>query len=216
MKIQVLIAFVFLITAYQVNAGAIREGEGDQAMKRMQFMLKQITKEKAILEQDKLTLEKELADVSKELEEAKETIVDNELAIQKLEAKVAGLVSTVEKRDNKIERREKQLREVIAKYQDAQLLIKQLNIDKEELQYTVEQKNAELDDYDNKNLKLYEANLELMELYENKSSLDALLQKDGITGLKQVEIENILQEYRIKSDDNRTNRQNSDQTSLEN
>ncbi len=208
------VALLFLCISTHTFAGATRDGEGDQALKRMQYMLKQLNEEKSRLEIEFSELEKEKKDLDKDYKKAKEQIIDMELTIQKNEANIASLEGTVEKRDAKIERREKQLRDVIGKYQDAQLLIRQLNGQIADMNQDIESKNASIEEFDEKNLKLFEANQELMDLYQNKSTLDALLQKDGITGLKEVKIENILQEYRLKLENNRITEEEK-QTSLE-
>ena len=188
----------------QAWAGATREGDGNQALKRMQFMLQQLTKEKAVLEDDKAKLEGEVKDLEKDLKSAEQEIADQGLTIERRESSIAGLNATVEKRDEKIAKREKQLRDLIAKYQDAQLLIQQLNEEKSGLQQTVAEKDRVITQMDEKNLEMFKANQELMDLYENKSGWDSIFQKEGVTGLKQVEIENILQEYRFRIEDNRT------------
>ena len=51
------------------------------------------------------------------------------------------------------------------------------------------------------NQKLYEVNLELLDLYKNKSAFDAIKQREPITGLSQVQIENLSQDYRFKIED---------------
>ena len=184
-------------------AGATRQDDGDQALKRMQFMLKQLNEEKALLEIKIGELEKENEKLDDELDEAKDNISDLEITVQRRDATITDLNNTVDQREAKIERREGQLRDVIGKYQDAQLLIVRLNDEIARLNDNIEEKNAAIEEFDTKNSKLYEANLKLLDLYKDKSVLDALLQSDGVTGLKQVEIENVLQEYRFKLEDNR-------------
>lgn len=185
------------------QGGATRQDDGDQALKRMQFMLKQLNEEKALLEIKIGELEKENEKLDDELDEAKDKISDLEITVQRRDATITDLNNTVDQREAKIERREGQLRDVIGKYQDAQLLIVRLNDEIARLNDSIEEKNAAIEEFDTKNSKLYEANLELLDLYKDKSVLDALLQSDGVTGLKQVEIENVLQEYRFKLEDNR-------------
>lgn len=51
-----------------------------------------------------------------------------------------------------------------------------------------------------KNLKLYEYGQELLKAYRRKGVWAALAQKDPVLGLKEVEIENVVQEYQVKLD----------------
>jgi hypothetical protein len=55
-------------------------------------------------------------------------------------------------------------------------------------------------DSETKNQKLYDYNVELMHIYAAKSCSDSLLQREPFTGIKQVEIENILEDYSYKLD----------------
>lgn len=47
-----------------------------------------------------------------------------------------------------------------------------------------------------KNVKLYDSHQEMLRQYDNKGVISALLQSEPVTGLKQVEIENLIEEYR--------------------
>ncbi len=49
-----------------------------------------------------------------------------------------------------------------------------------------------------KNDKLYTYGAELLQQYQHKGVFSALAQKEPVFGLKQVQIENVVQEYRIK------------------
>jgi chromosome segregation ATPase len=51
-----------------------------------------------------------------------------------------------------------------------------------------------------KNLKLYQYSEELMRRYQKKGVWAALAQKEPMTGIKEVGVENVLQEYRDKLD----------------
>lgn len=52
-----------------------------------------------------------------------------------------------------------------------------------------------------RNLEIYEASLELLDAYREKGPLDALLQREPVTQLKRVEIENRIDEYRNRLED---------------
>ena len=53
---------------------------------------------------------------------------------------------------------------------------------------------------DEKNLKLYRLNNELIDKYNKKGAWDALLQREPFTQIKDVQIQSLLQEYRDKND----------------
>lgn len=51
-----------------------------------------------------------------------------------------------------------------------------------------------------KNLKLYELGQTVLQQYQHKGVWSSLMQKEPVTGIKQVEIENFVQEYQDKLD----------------
>lgn len=56
-----------------------------------------------------------------------------------------------------------------------------------------------------KNTKLYELNGELLQRYARKGVMDAMAKREPFTGLKKVEMENLLQELQDKNDEQRVN-----------
>ena len=54
-----------------------------------------------------------------------------------------------------------------------------------------------------KNTKLYELNGELLQRYARKGVMDAMVRREPFTGLKKVEMENLLQDLQDKNDEQR-------------
>jgi chromosome segregation ATPase len=65
---------------------------------------------------------------------------------------------------------------------------------------SLEQSNTANASCENKNLTLYGYSEDLLKQYKNKGVWAALAQKDPVLGLKNVDIENVVQEYRLKFD----------------
>lgn len=72
-----------------------------------------------------------------------------------------------------------------------------------------EKKEQGIQSCESKNRKLYELNVELLDRFNKKTSLDTFLQAEPFTQLKRVETENLLQEYRDKIDAERIGRMGS-------
>ena len=49
-----------------------------------------------------------------------------------------------------------------------------------------------------KNLTLYQYSMDLLKAYRNKGVWASLEQKDPVLGLKDVDVQNVVQEYRVK------------------
>jgi chromosome segregation ATPase len=62
----------------------------------------------------------------------------------------------------------------------------------------LEQSKAANDGCENKNLTLYGYSEALLDRYQHKGVWAALAQKDPLLGLKEVDVENVVQEYRLK------------------
>jgi len=189
---------VMLLSATTLYAQTTRQDDGSQALKRMQFMLQQLTREKALLEEEKLQLGKNVELLESDLAKAAKKTAEQEQLILRHEQNAEALNGNIDGLNTRIKTREQQLRDLAEKYKDTTLLVRMQNMEMEKLQATISDKEFEINHIEQKNLDLYEANIELLEIYSSKDMLDALLQKDAVTGLKQVQIENILQEYRLR------------------
>ena len=65
------------------------------------------------------------------------------------------------------------------------------------------QRGRQLEQCTIKNTKLYELNGELLQRYASKGVIDAMTRREPFTGLKKVEMENLLQELQDKNDEQR-------------
>jgi hypothetical protein len=67
-------------------------------------------------------------------------------------------------------------------------------------QATLSQTRGEIAACEDKNVKLYGYGSELMRRYRDKTAFEAIRQAEPLTGLKQAQIDNVLEEYRDKLD----------------
>ena len=67
-----------------------------------------------------------------------------------------------------------------------------------QIKQSLEQSKASNVSCEDKNLKLYTYGQEVLERYRTKGVWAALSQKDPVLGLKEVDVENVVQEYRLK------------------
>lgn len=68
------------------------------------------------------------------------------------------------------------------------------------LQETVAGQAQQIETCESHNVKLLQVNHDLLGQYQNKGLFDAMLQREPLTQLKRVEIENIVQEYQDRID----------------
>ena len=86
------------------------------------------------------------------------------------------------------------------KIADANTLIQKMETAKTQLDSDLTLRSESLANCESKNQAQHRYGMELLEKYQNKGCTSALLQKEPFTGLKQVQIENMLELYREKLD----------------
>lgn len=69
-----------------------------------------------------------------------------------------------------------------------------------ELEQANAKQGSELNTCVQHNVKLYDSHRELLRQYDRKGVIASLLQSEPLTGLKQVEVENLIEEYRDRID----------------
>lgn len=156
----------------------------NKALERAQYMMRQLNSQKVQLEQQNASLKAELDALRKESEK--------ELKKQKAGNKKLGAAS--KKKDDHIEKLRARLKET---------LIALRRSEKERLQANSigASLDTELKQCVDNNGKLVRMNDRLIDNYNKKSCWDSMAQNEPFTGISQVEIENILQEYRFANED---------------
>jgi len=161
----------------------------DEAMARAQFMIRQISAERDQLQTDKAGLKQQLD------------------ALQK---KYDGLESKSTRSSGDMKQQIAQLRT------DLEAERKAHDLTREQLAAVITEKNSLTDVTATQaqnielcianNHKLYDINRTMLGKYEDKGVLDSLMQSNPVTGLTQVEIENLIDDTQYKLDDLRINK----------
>src|SRR5262249_32101916 len=92
------------------------------------------------------------------------------------------------------------MQELVDKFRETAQNLRQVETERGELKTSLTARQDELKQCTQKNLDLYQADLELLDRYKSKGMWDAMLQREPVTGLKRVEVENQIEEYRRKLD----------------
>lgn len=176
--------------AWSANKNPERE-----ALRRMQLLQKKAMEEKSALEQEKADLTKQLSDLNAQTGSLKEegarakqksAVLAKELEVQR--AQGTALQDDV-KRLNE---------ELLALQKKSQAEHEQADQDKKKLESLLADRNQSIESCEQKNMKLYELDNELLSRYKDKGVLDALFQDEPVTQIKDVEMESAVQEYRDK------------------
>jgi len=191
---------VLSTSAGNVMAEARRDAAGAaDPMRKMQYMLRQLSQEKSSLEAENGKLKIDLKKETEDKEKLQTKLKKFEKKLDKSKDNNLKLVSRV-KQDNE------RMKEMIAKYREIVQKLQTANRDNQLLVNAVSERNQWIDQCQSKNSKMYTLNIELLERYRNKDFSDEVLEKEAFTGLVAVELENQEQEYKFRLDDLQTSR----------
>jgi len=183
-----------LLTIFLAVAPAHAEDAGKAAKEQARRMQQQLRK----AEQDKAQLTQEKGELEAQVKAAEEKLADLQRKADAATRRAASLSRELDSvkttLGNKLADSERRLAETTQSLRqiedDKRLLVADVTRSKQETAVCVE-----------KNGKLHAAGRDLLREYQKKSCSDALLQGEPLTGLKQVQIENFLDEQRDKLDE---------------
>ena len=143
----------------------------------------------AAMQQQKDALAAQAGDLKKKLDD--------------LQAKYAALEKKSRGQRERIDDLATQNRDTDKKLQDMTEQNDETGKTLEQTRAAKQQVEASLQSCTNKNSELYKLSVKLMHKYQSKDAVDSLLQREPFTGLEQVRIENLLQDYQDKADANK-------------
>ena len=190
----VLVCAVLLAGSYGAAAETARREGGDDALRKAQYLLRQLTTEQERLKIDNAKLQAEIEGLKEEKQRLEDAQGRQETALagsrRNNEALIERVKSDSEKYHGLVERYRNKLNELrAAQYKAAYL------------EQAVTERNQWIDTCRASNDDLYKANSELLERYEKRGLLDLLAGAEPVTGLARVRTESVVEDYRYKLDD---------------
>jgi hypothetical protein len=166
------------------NAAFANDKALQNALAKAQYMLRQNTAEKQQLQQKLDALEKEFKEYK-----------------DQAGSKLAAKESTSKKLGRTLALDESTSAELQGNYVELLELFRQEQAVANDLDQKLTDKVAQFDQCRDHNLNLFEVNKEILGQYKDKGFWDVVASNEPFTGIKQVEIENIIQEYQFKNED---------------
>lgn len=148
----------------------------DQKVLRLQRMLRQVSQERDAAVAEVARLKAEIEDLNRKHADARK---NSDAALAKSRESIAALNAGMQQTTQNLRRAESE---------------------KSLLQETLVGQAQQLEACESNNVKLLQVNRELLGQYENKDFFDSLMQREPVTGLKGVELENIVQDYQDRLD----------------
>ncbi len=199
LKRSLMLGCLVLVVASPLHA-ANKKDPAKEAQRRMQMQMKQVQDEKAVVEQEKAALGKELETLKKKTGEIESSVARANRSKAAAEKESETLKQVKAEQSEKITTLEKQFSESQQSLRDTHQSLQQETSQKQRLEQNLGARDKELGVCETKNKKLYQYQVELINRAQNRGSLDALLELEPLTQMKRVEIENLLEEYRDKID----------------
>jgi chromosome segregation ATPase len=179
-----------------------------EALRRAQMQLQQTESKLGEVEREKARLGRELEEATKAQQAAREetAALGRELqrareqgraAGQELEGVRQSLATTREQLTDS----QRQLAEAHRALAETRRTLEQTQGEARGLEAVKTRRERELALCEDNNRKLYELGRELMVLYERQGVGDVLARREPFTGLRQVEVENLMEAYRDKLDE---------------
>jgi chromosome segregation ATPase len=193
----------------------------DKSAHRMAQMKQQLEAEKAQLqaqfEQDKTALEAKVQASEKESGEIKSNLASAKHRNASLTAELGSLrkekveaeslqhttEASLHEAQASLDKVSKSLAELAAAHQIATRDLNSNEVQRKELSKSLAQRDSNLTACVGKNTKLHDFGVDLIKIYEKPSAYQAVLRTEPFSQIKRVELENILQDYNDKIDEQR-------------
>ncbi len=187
-KILIPVLINVCLAAMAVSNGAAAENDNTKnALAKAQYMLRQVSTEKAGLEQQISKQKVEIEKLTKEISLLKND-AKNKLA--NINSTQVEALTTL-----KVDRQKVQSKLEVESKKSSEL-----NSANELLTQKLEKQTKNFDICYTNNKKLYDINKEILGKYEDKGFWAALSQKEPFTAIEKVKIENLVQDYQYEID----------------
>lgn len=209
---------VFVLLSGNAWSQDRRQSREREALRRVQQQMQQLRQEKAALEERVAGFEKEQAALAQEKEKLAGQIAGAQArarseSAQRQQLQLAFDASVQEKQalaqaklglETQKTELELHLAELAARQTVMERELAQTRAQKEQSESLVAARDRDLASCEDKNVKLYQHGRDLIAQCRDRSAGAALLRLEPFTGIKRVQIENLLEEYRDKLDAQKT------------
>ncbi len=192
---------VIVLAAFLALPGATLAQSADKKADAAREQARRLQQANRKLEQDKAQLAKEKTEVETRLK-----AVEDDLDAARRKSALAGRQAAALEKDLEAARAEKeklagQLAETEKRLAETGDKLRKEEAERKRLDALSAQQKQSIAQCEGLNARLHDEGVALLERYRTKGCFDAALQAEPFTGLKQVEIENFIEDSRDKLDD---------------
>lgn len=197
---MVALAAAALMAHQPAMSQAARSSSGNaQAMQQLQ----QLAAERTKLLADNAKLQSELAEVRKERDSMKKKQDAAERSQKGNDVAVARATARSDSLAQDLEREKGRMAELVAKFRETVSQFREVEGDRNTVKAALGQREAELKQCVDRNVSLYALNGEILTRLEHPRGLSASSPLEPFTKLKRVELENLVDGYQTRADEQR-------------
>jgi chromosome segregation ATPase len=194
------IGFLILVAPNIARAADDENARLREMLHRTQEALRQAQSDNADLGRAKLDAEQKLQDAGKQLDSAKSASKAVQSSKASLQAQLAAAQNTQANLQHSIDDANNRLGISNSKIGEMTRQLAARDAQLKDFTQSLEQSKAANTSCEAKNVALYGYARDVLKLYRNKGVWASLSQKDPVLGLKEVDVENVVQEYQLKLD----------------
>ncbi len=198
---------LFLVTMTAAPAWAANDSREKQMLRRLQQQVQQIDQARAQAEQeraaalaDKDSIERELNTLRSADSAAKRQLAGERAARSRTQAELETMQTELEGLKLRMADTDKKLADSMALQRTTAETLVQTESAKKQTESQLAGNRQDLKICQTHNGQLYSIGREMMQKYRDKSCQDALAQAEPFSGLKKVEVENLLETWRDRLD----------------
>lgn len=195
-----ILILAFMALTASLPAMAAGDKNKEQA-RRMQQKISSLEGEKSKLAQEKSDLEGKLNEVSGQIGRTKRNAEAANRKVAQLEKSLKETEDAKTELAAKLATTEQQLAETGKILESTTAALRDTKSEKKQLEENLSQRNQEYSTCTAKNESLHRLGVDLLKQYQNKSCFASMMQNEPLTQLKSVGIENQVEEYREKLDE---------------
>ncbi|TAN49951.1 MAG: hypothetical protein EPN21_10375 [Methylococcaceae bacterium] len=191
------IYLLLLCLSQALPAAPKQESGAQQALKKAQGVIRQLTDEKRALETEKSALQEQvnkLEGIAKQVEPLQGELQRHKAGADSLRSANQALESQLSGEREQVQGLHRKLQEIVA-------TAKLIQNDNGLLVAAVREREQWIAQCSGKNRQLLETNQALLEQYQNKGVWDSLAELEPVTGIAKVDTQNAVESYQFKLED---------------
>lgn len=198
--------FVLMSAGYigAVSAQAARSGGGANAQLMQQYQ--QAVSERTQLQADNAKIKKELEELKKQLGTAQQQATASKAGVNRSQAAVTAARAATDRTQKSFDETRGKMQELVGRFRETITTLRGVETERGQLQQQLAASQSQYDKCAETNYALYQIDSEVLDRYAHQGAFSYLERSEPFTQLKRTQIENLVLEYRQRSEELRVKR----------